>query len=264
MIQIQNVSKQYKNKTVLDNVSLEIEPKTLTAFIGPNGAGKSTLLNMIGRLSAYDTGIIAIDGLEIADWNSEELAKKLSILKQANSLHARITVRELMAFGRFPHKKGKLGPKCKALIEKSLTCLGLEEYEHAYIDTLSGGQLQRAFIGLILCQDSDYILLDEPLNNLDMKYSVQIMQLMRHLVDDLRKTVVVILHDINYAAAYADRVVAFKNGQVFMNDTVDQFLQKPVIDALYDTDVEIIQHNNQAFCLYYNKTLESYPEEMIV
>ena len=106
--------------------------------------------------------------------------------------------------------------------------------------------------------------LDEPLNNLDMKYSVQIMQLMRHLVDDLGKTVVVILHDINYAAAYADRVVAFKNGQVFMNDTVDQFLQKPVIDALYDTDVEIIQHNNQAFCLYYNKTLESYPEEMIV
>lgn len=165
-----------------------------------------------------------------------------------------------MAFGRFPHKKGKLGPKCKALIEKSLKCLGLEEHEHAYIDTLSGGQLQRAFIGLILCQDSDYILLDEPLNNLDMKYSVQVMQLMRHLVDDLGKTVVVILHDINYA----DRVVALKNGQVFMNDTVDQFLQKTVIDVLYDTDVEIIQHNNQAFCLYYNKTSESYPEEMIV
>ena len=130
-----------------------------------------------------------------------------------------------MAFGRFPHKKGKLGPKCKALIEKSLKCLGLEEHEHAYIDTLSGGQLQRAYIGLILCQDSDYILLDEPLNNLDMKYSVQIMQLMRNLVDDLEKTVVVILHDINYAAAYADRVVAFKNGQVFMNGTVDENIE---------------------------------------
>ena len=150
------------------------------------------------------------------------------------------------------------------MIEKSLTCLGLEEYEQAYLDTLSGGHLQRAYIGLILCQDSDYILLDEPLNNLDMKYSVQIMQLMRHLVDDLGKTVVVILHDINYAAAYADQVVAFKNGEIFMNDTVDQLLQKPVIDALYDTDVEIIQHKDQAFCLYYNKTLGSYPEEMIV
>lgn len=263
MIKVQNVSKQYKKQTVLHDVSLEIKEGTFTAFIGPNGAGKSTLLNMMGRLSSYDTGKIEINHLEITDWDPEELAKKLSILKQTNTMNARITVSELMAFGRFPHKKGKLGLKCHELIQTSLKWLGLKDYEHAYIDTLTGGQLQRAFIGLVLCQDSDYILLDEPLNNLDMKYSVQIMQLLRHLVDHLGKTVVVILHDINYAAAYADHVVAFKEGKIFMDDTVDKLLQKPIIDDLYDTDVEIIQHSNQSFCLYYTKSSESFQKEIM-
>ena len=258
MIEVKNVSKKYKERIVLEDVSVEIEEGTLTAFIGPNGAGKSTLMNLMGRLMPYDTGEIKVNGTELKDWNTNDLAKELAILKQANSMHARITVRELLAFGRYPHKKGHIGPKCKRLIQQSLEWLGLEEYEHAYINTLSGGQLQRAFIGLVLCQDTDYILLDEPLNNLDMKYSVQIMKILRHLVDEYGRTVVVIVHDINYAAAYADNIVAFKNGQILMDDTVEKVFQKPVIDELYDTDVEIIQHQNQPYCLYYNKSTTSF------
>lgn len=256
LIQVKNVSKQYSNKKVLDNISVEIEKGKLTALIGPNGAGKTTLLNMVGRLLPYDTGEIEIDDLEVRDWNSNDLAKRLAILKQANSMHAKITVSELMAFGRFPHRKGRIGPKCRELIQNSLEWLGLEEYKHAYLNSLSGGQLQRAYIGLVLCQDTDYILLDEPLNNLDMKYSVEIMKILRYLVDELGRTVVVVLHDINYAAAYADNIIAFKNGSVFINDSVENVLQKPIIDELFDTDVEIIEHNNQRYCLYYNDSLE--------
>lgn len=253
MIEVKNISKSFKEKTVLEDVSVEIEKGTLTAFIGPNGAGKSTLLNMMGRLLPYDKGQIKVNGTEVKEWATNDLAKELAILKQANSMYTKITVRELMAFGRFPHEKSHIGPKCRELIQQSLEWLGLEEYEHAYLSTLSGGQLQRAFIGLVLCQDTDYILLDEPLNNLDMKYSVQIMKILRYLVDHLGRTVVVIVHDINYAAAYADNIVAFKDGQILMDDAVENVFQKPIIDQLYDTNVEIIQHNNQPYCLYYNE-----------
>lgn len=251
MIQIQKVNKFYGNKSVLKNVSLNIEKGKLTALIGPNGAGKTTLLNMIGRLTPFENGKIIIDDTEINNWDQNELAKKLAILKQANTMNARITVRELLAFGRFPHKKGKIGPKCRELIRHSLKYLGLEDLEHTYLTDLSGGQLQRAFIGMVLCQDTEYILLDEPLNNLDMKYGVQIMNILRNLVDDLGRTVVVVLHDINYAATYADHIIAFKNGEKFIDGLTERVVKKSVIDELFDMDIEIIEHNRQKYCLYY-------------
>lgn len=258
MIQIQNTNKKYGKDSVIKNVSLNIEKGKLTTFIGPNGAGKTTLLNMVGRLIPFDNGEIIIEGQKIQDWNQNELAKKIAILKQKNTMNARITVRELLAFGRFPHKKGKIGPKCRKLIRQSLKYLGLEELEHTYLSDLSGGQLQRAFIGMILCQDTEYILLDEPLNNLDMKYGVQIMNILRNLVDDLGRTVVIVLHDVNYAATYADNIIAFKNGEKFIDDSTDKVIQKGVIDELFDMDIEIIEHNNHRYCLYYEDKRNSF------
>lgn len=262
MIEIKNASKKYGKASVVNDVSFNIEKGKLTTLIGPNGAGKTTLLNMIGRLTPFEGGDILIEGQKIHDWDQNELAKKLSILKQKNTVNARITVRELLAFGRFPHKKGKIGPKCRQLIHDSLKYLGLEELEHTYLSELSGGQLQRAFIGMVLCQDTDYILLDEPLNNLDMKYGVQIMNILRDLVDNMGRTVVIVLHDINYAAAYADQIIAFKNGEVFIDESTNNVIQKPVIDALYGMDIEIIEHNNQRYCLYYNGNCNHFIENV--
>ena len=111
--------------------------------------------------------------------------------------------------------------------------------------------MQRAFIGMVLCQDTDYILLDEPLNNLDMKYSVQIMNILRNLVDEMGRTVVIVLHDINFAAAYADQIIAFKEGEKFIDDLSTSVIQKTVIDELFDMNVEVIEHNHQNYCLYY-------------
>lgn len=251
MIQVEHVHKNYGNTPIIKDLSLTIEKGKLTALIGPNGAGKTTFLNMIGRLTPADGGKILIDGKDLSHWNRNDLAKRLAILKQKNTMTAQITVRELLAFGRFPHMKGKIGPKCKQLIKHSLKYLGMEEYEYTYLNDLSGGQLQRAFIGMVLCQDTDYILLDEPLNNLDMKYGVQIMNILRDLVDEMGRTVIIVLHDINFAAAYADRIVGFKDGEKFIDDVSTQVIQKPVIDELFDMDVEIIKHNQQNYCLYY-------------
>ncbi|HRL00538.1 MAG TPA: ATP-binding cassette domain-containing protein, partial [Trichococcus flocculiformis] len=145
-MKISHVSKAYEDEKVLDDISLAIERGKITAFIGPNGAGKSTLLSVISRLLTKDEGILTIHGKEIEAWQSDELARELSILKQQNAYQVRMTVRELVSFGRFPYTKGRLNEEDHAMIDKVLGYLNLVEFSNRYLDTLSGGQLQRAAI----------------------------------------------------------------------------------------------------------------------
>ncbi|HLQ75309.1 MAG TPA: ATP-binding cassette domain-containing protein [Alloiococcus sp.] len=252
MMDLQHVTKTFGDKAVVSDVTLPIEKGKMTACIGPNGAGKSTLLEIISRLVPSDHGFITIDGSEVKTYRQDELAKRLSFLKQTNHMNIRLTVRELVSFGRFPYTKGRLNANCLGKVEKALSYLGLKDLQYQYIDTLSGGQLQRALIAMVLCQDTDYILLDEPLNNLDMSYGVKMMRTIRQLVDDLNKTVIVVVHDINYAAAYADNIIAMKDGQLFKTGTVDEVITKPVLDELFEMDVEILEKNNKKMVLYYN------------
>lgn len=251
MMEVRNVTKTYGGTAVVNNVSLPIEDGKLTACIGPNGAGKSTLLEMVSRMIPQDTGDIYLDGNEVRSWKKGEFAKRLSVLKQTNQMTVRLTVRELVSFGRFPYTKGRLNNNCHAVIDSSLNYLGLSELQNRYIDTLSGGQLQRAMIAMVLCQDTDYILLDEPLNNLDMSFGVQMMQTLRRLVDELGKTVVTVVHDVNFAASYADNIVAMKNGQLFASGPVEHMITKPILDDLYNMDVDVIERKGKKYCLYY-------------
>lgn len=252
MMDIENVSKQYGKKAVVVDVDLPITEGKLTAFIGPNGAGKSTLLSMMSRLIDKDTGEIYLDGDEVKSWKQNELAKKLSILKQANSVSLKITVRELVAFGRFPYSKGRLGADDQAKIDEALSYLGLVELQDEPIDTLSGGQLQRAYIAMVFAQDTDYILLDEPLNNLDMNYAVQMMKTLKRLVEEHGKTVVIVLHDINFASSYADEIVAMKDGKIFRRGVTDDVIQKDVLDSLYEMNIRVCELEGKRFCLYFN------------
>ncbi|WP_114233523.1 ATP-binding cassette domain-containing protein, partial [Acinetobacter baumannii] len=127
----------------------------------------------------------------------------------------------------------------------------LEEIADQSIDTLSGGQLQRAYIAMVLAQDTDYILLDEPLNNLDMNFAVQIMQILKNLVQEIGKTIVIVLHDINFAASYADEIVAMKDGQLFTQGTTQEMIKKDVLDELYEMDIRICEIEGRRFCLYF-------------
>ncbi|MDV7755639.1 ATP-binding cassette domain-containing protein [Enterococcus faecium] len=251
MIDLQKVNKLYHGKSVVTDVQLTIPEKKLTAFIGPNGAGKSTVLSMISRLIPKDTGEIYLDHNEVKAWKSNELAKKLSILRQSNEINVQITVKELVEFGRFPYTKGKLTTKDEEIVQESLEHLGLEEIADQSIDTLSGGQLQRAYIAMVLAQDTDYILLDEPLNNLDMNFAVQIMQILKKLVQEIGKTIVIVLHDINFAASYADEIVAMKDGQLFTQGTTQEMIKKDVLDELYEMDIRICEIEGRRFCLYF-------------
>lgn len=251
MVKVRGVSKQYGGKKVVDNVSVDIAQGKITSFIGPNGAGKSTLMSMVSRLIKKDEGEIVIDGQEIGGWNSGELAKKISILKQSNHINIRLTVKDLVSFGRFPYSQGKLTKEDMKYVDEAIAYMELETMSNKYLDELSGGQKQRAFIAMVIAQNTEYVLLDEPLNNLDMKHSVQIMKVLRRLVDELGKTVVLVIHDINFASCYSDYIVALKDGKIVKEGTTDEIMDQAVLREVYDMDIPIENIGGNKICVYF-------------
>ncbi|TYP70805.1 ABC transporter ATP-binding protein [Paenibacillus methanolicus] len=239
MVVVQGVSKRYGNKNVIDNVSVTIKRGVITSFIGPNGAGKSTLLSIISRLIPKDSGEVTIDGVDATAAKSADLAKKISILKQSNHINVRLTVRELVNFGRFPYSQGRLTAEDKRFVDEAIAYMDLADMQDKYLDQLSGGQKQRAFIAMVVAQNTEYVLLDEPLNNLDMKHSVQIMKVLRKLVDELGKTVILVIHDINFASCYSDYIVALKDGRVVKEGPTDEIIETAVLKDVYDMDIPI-------------------------
>ena len=246
-----NLFKKYGNKNVVDDVSVNIEKGKITSFIGPNGAGKSTVLSMVSRLISKDRGEILIDGIEISKCKSNELAKKIAILRQSNNISIRLTVRDLVCFGRFPYSQGRLTEEDWKYVNEAIRYMELEEMQDKYLDQLSGGQRQRAYIAMVIAQDTEYILLDEPLNNLDMRHSVQIMKVLRRLADELGKTVIIVLHDINFASVYSDYIVALKDGKVVRQGPTQEIIRKSVLKDIYDMDIEIEHINENRICVFY-------------
>ncbi|MDM8150530.1 iron complex transport system ATP-binding protein [Priestia megaterium] len=252
MVEVTNVSKTYGEKTVLEKTSVVIPKGKITSFIGPNGAGKSTLLSIMSRLIIADSGSISIEGKNIENIDSSDLAKKMSILKQSNQLNIRLSVRELVNFGRFPYSKGRLTKSDEQAVDQALSYMKLESIQDKYLDELSGGQCQRAFIAMVIAQDTEYIFLDEPLNNLDMKHSVEIMKLLKRLVEDLGKTIVIVIHDINFASVYSDYIVALKNGEVIREGPTETIIQTSVLKDIYDMDIPIETVGGQRICVYFS------------
>ncbi|MGL1920686.1 MAG: ATP-binding cassette domain-containing protein [Hyphomicrobiales bacterium] len=252
MINVQDISKKLGGKLILDEVGFTLPKGGITSIIGPNGAGKSTLLSLMARLLPLDSGSVAFDDLDISKTPSDELAKKISILMQSNPISARLTVEQLVMFGRFPHHKGRPSDDDQAYINKMLELMEMDDIRKNYIDQLSGGQQQRAFIAMILAQDTDYIMLDEPLNNLDMKHARNIMKSLRSIADDMGKTIILVIHDINFAAYYSDHFIALKNGKIIAQDSVDNMMTEAKIEMIYDMQVTINQLNGKKHVFYYS------------
>ncbi|OHR68272.1 iron ABC transporter ATP-binding protein [Bacillus sp. HMSC76G11] len=251
MVEVSKVSKRYGNKNVVEDVSVRVKKGKITSFIGPNGAGKSTLLSMVSRLIKKDTGQVFIDGTDIGEWKSNDLAKKISILKQSNHLNIRLTIRDLVSFGRFPYSQGKLTNEDVKHVDEAIQYMELQDMEDKYLDQLSGGQQQRAFIAMVIAQNTEYVLLDEPLNNLDMKHSVQIMKVLRRLVNELGKTVVIVIHDINFASCYSDFIVALKDGKIVKEGPVEEIITSPVLKEIYEMDIDMQTINGNRICVYF-------------
>jgi len=242
MIVIDGVSLHHGATAILRDISLTLPKGGVTALIGPNGAGKSTLLSLIARLQPLQQGRITIDGMSVASTPNPILAKRLAILRQETGLTSRLTVRDLVGFGRFPHSRGRITAADRAIIVAALTAFDLTQFADRLLETLSGGQRQRAFVAMTYCQATPYLLLDEPLNNLDMFHGRQMMRLLRRIADEDGRTIIIVLHDINYAAIYADRIIALKEGVVVADGAPSAALTSESLDAIfgYPMPVEMI------------------------
>ena len=251
MIALDGVRRDYTSEVSIGPVDLRIPAGGITALIGPNGAGKSTLLTMIGRLTGMDAGSIEIAGYDVASTRSADLAKIVSILRQENHFVTRLTVRQLVGFGRFPHSRGRLTRADEALVSQAIDFLDLGPLESRYLDELSGGQRQRAYVAMVLAQDTEFVLLDEPLNNLDMRHAVQMMQHLRRAAEELGRTIVIVLHDINFAGHYADHICAMKDGAVVEFGPPEQIMTDEVLTRVFETPVQVVAGPTGPLAVYY-------------
>jgi iron complex transport system ATP-binding protein len=250
MIEISNVGHRIGGAPILEDVSLRLPAGKITALIGPNGAGKSTLLSLVARLQPLQSGRIAVAGLDVVRTPTDRLARALAILPQNAAVHSRLRVRELVAFGRWPHHQGRPGPADQALVGEAVARMGLELLADRFLDELSGGQRQRAHLAMAFAQGTDWLLLDEPLAALDMAHARRLM----HEIASLRdggKSVVMVLHEVNHAAAWADHVVALKAGRVAAQGSAAEVFRPDVLEPLYDMTLKVTEIEGRPMVLHH-------------
>jgi len=251
VIDVSNVSLHRGSVQVLSDVSFVIPKGGVTALVGPNGAGKSSLLALMARLLPLQAGSISIDGHSIAATPGRELARIVSILRQDPSVSSRLRVAEFVGFGRFPHSRGRLTAHDRRKIDEALDMFDLSDLSGRFVDTLSGGQRQRVMVAMTYCQDCGTMLLDEPLNSLDMFHARQLMRILRRVADEHLRTVVIVLHDINQAATHADRIIALREGRLVANDTTAAIMNPATLQAIFGYPIEVASIDGTAIALHH-------------
>lgn len=239
MIEISDLSHTIASTPILNRVSARIPKGQITALVGPNGAGKSTLFSVVARLAPLQAGAVRIGGRALSDWANGDLARHLAILPQKMHVSSRLSVRDLVGFGRYPHSHGRPTPDCIAHRDAAIARFDLNALADRGIDTLSGGQQQRAYLAMIHAQDTDYVLLDEPLNNLDIAGARGLMQHLRALCDDQGRSIVIVLHDINVAARYADHLIALRGGTVQAEGAPTEVITPGFMRDVFGTDTPV-------------------------
>ncbi len=239
MIEVQNLSHDIHGAPILRDITVTVPKGGVVALVGPNGAGKSTMLSLMARLIPRQQGRITVDELVVGESDDKDLARRLAILPQTVHAASRLTVRDLVGFGRYPYHRGRPTPDDRAMVEDGMRLFDLLPLAERSLDTLSGGQRQRAFVAMTYVQDTDYLLLDEPLNNLDLAASRALMARLRDLADNKDRTVIIVLHDINFATAYADRVLVMKEGRLCADGAPQDVITETLIQSVFETDAPL-------------------------
>ncbi|WP_050526427.1 iron ABC transporter ATP-binding protein [Pseudorhodobacter aquimaris] len=250
MICVEGVSHSIGKTEILHDISVEIPKGKVTALVGPNGAGKSTLLSLIGRLMPLQSGRISVDGADTVQTPSRDLARLMAILSQTNTLGSRLRVRELVAFGRWPHHQGRPTAEDVQQVNDALVALDLIALGDRFLEALSGGQRQRAFIAMALAQGADWLLLDEPLAALDMAFARRIMAQLVTL-RAAGRSVVVVVHDINHAAVWADHIVAMKAGRIAAEGPPQAVCTSKVLGDIYGMDLRVTEIDGKPLVLHH-------------
>lgn len=249
-LELEQLTVSYGRRTILHDISIKFAPQKITALIGPNGCGKSTLLKTIMGFVKADNGQAKLNGKPISSFGRRDLSRRISYLPQENYCPDHMTLAELIELSAYSRRSLLSAPSKldRETFMEAMKTVGLSNAAHKAVNMLSGGQKQRAFIALLLAQNTDIILMDEPVNHLDVKYQYTVMQLIRKLCEEAGKTVVIVLHDINLTAAFADHIVMMKHGRVVMQGDVEQKLTEYSIEDVFDIPNSLFRYNNRVMC----------------
>jgi len=246
----------YGDRLIVKKLDAAIQDQKITTIIGPNGCGKSTLIKALTRILPHRSGSIVLDGKSIAKESTKELAKKIAILPQTPESASGLTVGELVSYGRFPYQQGfgRLTREDYDKINWALEVTGTKAFKYTPVDALSGGQRQRVWIAMALAQDTEMIFLDEPTTYLDMAHQLEVLELLQKLNKEQQRTVVMVLHDINHAARFADVIIAMKNGEIVKAGSCEEVIRRDVLEAVFRIDAEIGRdpRTNKPICISYN------------
>ncbi len=236
-----HVSISYGKKRILEDVSMEFEQGRITTIIGPNGCGKSSLLKTIPRTVIPVSGTAILEGKPIRSYSPKELARKVAYLPQIHTSPDDIDIRTLVSYGRYPYKKfgSGLTEEDNRIIDETLELTGLRHLADRMLNHLSGGEKQRAWIAMTICQQPQVLLLDEPITYLDVGYQVEVMELVRELCDRLKITIVMVLHDMNFTARYSDRIYVLKDGKVHRYGTPDEVIERENLKQVFSIDSQL-------------------------
>ncbi|AYC30491.1 ABC transporter ATP-binding protein [Paenisporosarcina cavernae] len=240
-IEAKELSIGYSEKLLFENLQLNIPKGEITVFVGSNGCGKSTLLRSIARLLKPSEGSILLEGKEIHQMSSREIAKKMGILPQSPVSPEGLTVHELVKQGRYPHQTWlkRWSAEDAAKVDAAMEATRITHLKDQPVDTLSGGQRQRAWIAMTLAQDTDVILLDEPTTYLDMTHQIEILDLLFELNEMQGRTIVMVLHDLNLASRYAHNMVAIKDGKVHDQGTPEKIITCDLVRSVFGMECQV-------------------------
>lgn len=243
MIRIANLTVTRGTKPVLTDLSLRFGHGGITALIGPNGAGKSTLLHAIAGLLPATAGQVEVEGRDVARIPPEERARLVALLMQSDRVTARLTVEDLVSFGRWTYHKGRLTARDREVIAQALSQFDLETLASRQIDSLSGGQRQRAFVAMAWAQETPWLLLDEPLAALDPRHVRDLMERLHGMSrpGEGQRSIIIVMHDLPAAARYADRIIAMKDGQIVTTGPRQLKMTGAVLSDLFETGLEVVQ-----------------------
>ncbi|MDA8369053.1 MAG: ABC transporter ATP-binding protein [Nocardiopsaceae bacterium] len=232
----------YGDRDVLRSLALDVEPGRVTAIVGANASGKSTLLRGLARIMRPKAGSVLLDGVDIARMPAAQLALRLGMLPQQPVAPEGISVADLVGRGRHPHQRWfrQWSPADQAAVAAAMHATGIGHLAHRPIDALSGGQRQRVWIALALAQDPDVLLLDEPTSFLDLSHQVDVLDLVASLGEERDRTVVLVLHDLNLACRYADRLIAMREGEVHASGAPSEVVTAETVREVFGLDCEVV------------------------
>jgi len=241
--EVSNLGVRIGDTPILHNVNLAFTEGEVTALLGHNGSGKSTLLKVLARHQAPSNGQANLLGKSFQHTAAREFARTVGYLPQHPPATDGLTVRELVALGRYPWRGplGRYATEDQQLIDQAIADTGLEAFAHRSVDTLSGGERQRAWIAMLLAQQTRCLLLDEPISALDVKHQVETLRLVHRLAESRELTVIVVLHDVDLAARFCDRLVALKAGRLIADGRPDEIMKEGTLEAIYSVPMGVME-----------------------